>query len=341
MSCIASTLSIGQRFSIASSGSRFSRASNRLLYGSRRRVHLVSQRNPPNPLGYQPVFALKSDGSVGFEEVDRREHAKGLRKEVQARSQERPVDQTLTIHHPDLEIDEALSLATPDDVLLTEDGSENTFTPMSTNAIPDDLYSREHLSSQHSLGELPQQITELPQWTGGRGTGREPIPAYPFRAKSTLPLPRGLPIGNLNLYNGSLIQSGFKISKGDGKVHTRRKWHPNVHMNVLWSTVLNEKVPIRTTARIRRTIKKEGGIDEYLISDGHDRLFEMGEWGWRLRWLMLMRNRAGVAKVLMKKKQDFYTSRLKAAEESKRRELRKNDKSTRDEGPTGKLTYVI
>lgn len=291
------------------------------------------------PLGAQPVFALNPDGSVGFGEIGRTQHAKDLRKEArQKKRAETSPDQTLTIHHPDLEIDEALSFQSSD-LTSPADGSQ-VFTPINTSALPDDLDAREQISPAKPVGLLPQKITELPLWRGGLGTGKEPIPTYPFRAKTTLPVPAGLPIGDLNLYNGSKIQSGFKISKGDGKVHTRRKWHPNVQLTVLPSRVLNERVPVRTTARIVRTIKREGGLDQYLISDSRDRLVEMGEWGWRIRWLMLMRNRAGVAKVLVEKKQRFYEDRMKAVEESKRRRARKMDKSAQ-ESSTGKLTYVI
>ncbi|KAI9741175.1 MAG: 39S ribosomal protein L24, mitochondrial [Cirrosporium novae-zelandiae] len=89
---------------------------------------------------------------------------------------------------------------------------------------------------------------------------------------------------NTGLYGGLRIQFGNKISKGRNKGKTRRSWHPNVRVQSLWSDALEKKVKCKVTARVLRTIDKDGGLDNYLLGDSQSRIQELGIWGWRLRW---------------------------------------------------------
>ena len=92
---------------------------------------------------------------------------------------------------------------------------------------------------------------------------------------------------NHGLYGGATIQSGNKISDGRNKGKTVRKWYPNVRIEKLRSTALGVEMSIPTTARVMRTIKKCGGLDEYLLGEKPARVKELGLLGWKLRWLVL------------------------------------------------------
>lgn len=87
------------------------------------------------------------------------------------------------------------------------------------------------------------------------------------------------------LYGGKIIQFGNQISEFRNK--SRRSWKPNVAYHSLWSEALNRIIGIKTTARVLRTITKEGGIDRYLTKDKPARIKELGLTGWKLRYRVL------------------------------------------------------
>ena len=91
---------------------------------------------------------------------------------------------------------------------------------------------------------------------------------------------------NNGLYGFSRIRFGNNVS-GRNDTRTPRTWKPNVHRKKLWSESLSAWVKTRLTTRVMRTIKKEGGLDEYLTGHGKRRIEELGPAGWRLRWLVM------------------------------------------------------
>ncbi|CAI4048625.1 mitochondrial 54S ribosomal protein bL28m SKDI_13G3230 [Saccharomyces kudriavzevii IFO 1802] len=95
---------------------------------------------------------------------------------------------------------------------------------------------------------------------------------------------------NKGLYGGSFIQFGNNIS--ESKAKTRKKWLPNVVKKGLWSETLNRKISIKMTAKVLRTISKEGGIDNYLTKEKAARIKELGPTGWKMRFRILKRKDA-------------------------------------------------
>lgn len=95
---------------------------------------------------------------------------------------------------------------------------------------------------------------------------------------------------NNGLYGGARIGFGDIIS-GRNKIRTARTWKPNIHRKKLWSKSLDAWVKTRLTTRVYRTIKKEGGLDEYLVGHKKRRVEELGPAGWRLRWLVMQTER--------------------------------------------------
>lgn len=92
---------------------------------------------------------------------------------------------------------------------------------------------------------------------------------------------------NFGLYGGATLQSGNKISKGRNKGKTLRKWFPNVRIETFRSEALDTELKIPVTARVVRTIRKCGGIDEYVMGTKPARIKELGMLGWKLRWLVM------------------------------------------------------
>lgn len=92
---------------------------------------------------------------------------------------------------------------------------------------------------------------------------------------------------NHGLYGGGTIQSGNKISKGKNKGKTLRKWYPNIRVEKLKSNALNVELNLPVRARVMRTIRKSGGLDEYLLGEKSARIKELGMLGWKLRWMVL------------------------------------------------------
>ena len=107
------------------------------------------------------------------------------------------------------------------------------------------------------------------------------MPPYPYGRNTTFRE------ANQGLYGGTTIQSGHNISKGRNKGKTLRKWFPNVRVEKIKSQALDKELTIPITARTMRTIRKCGGLDQYLLGDKSARIKELGLLGWKLRWLVM------------------------------------------------------
>ena len=107
------------------------------------------------------------------------------------------------------------------------------------------------------------------------------MPPYPYGEKEQFPE------ANFGLYGGSVVQSGNKISKGRNKGKTLRHWFPNVRVETVRSEALDRELKLPITARVMRTIRKCGGLDEYVTGNKPARIKELGLLGWKLRWLVL------------------------------------------------------
>ncbi len=107
------------------------------------------------------------------------------------------------------------------------------------------------------------------------------MPPYPY-GKNTQ-----FPEANYGLYGGGTIVSGNKISKGRNKGKTVRKWFPNIRFETIRSDALDLDLSIPIRARVMRTIRKVGGLDDYLLGGTSARIKELGLLGWKLRWLVM------------------------------------------------------
>ncbi|KAJ2001655.1 hypothetical protein GGI04_001740 [Coemansia thaxteri] len=65
------------------------------------------------------------------------------------------------------------------------------------------------------------------------------------------------------LFGGVAVQHGNNKPKSLHK--TRRIWLPNIQKVTLYSAILDQKLKLRVTSRVLRTIDKKGGLDNYLL----------------------------------------------------------------------------
>ncbi|ODV94174.1 hypothetical protein PACTADRAFT_51056 [Pachysolen tannophilus NRRL Y-2460] len=108
---------------------------------------------------------------------------------------------------------------------------------------------------------------------------------------------------NKGLYGGQFLQFGNKISEFKNK--SRRKWSPNVISKSLWSETLGKAVELKITARVLRTINKEGGLDNYITKEKSARVKELGPTGWKLKFdILSTRNKALLPKKHLHKIRD-------------------------------------
>lgn len=56
---------------------------------------------------------------------------------------------------------------------------------------------------------------------------------------------------------------------------------------LIWSDALQKNVYIKLSNRVLRTIRREGGLDNYLLDDRPKRIKELGLFGWRLRYQVM------------------------------------------------------
>ncbi|KAK1247126.1 hypothetical protein MKX08_000928 [Trichoderma sp. CBMAI-0020] len=110
------------------------------------------------------------------------------------------------------------------------------------------------------------------------------IPPYPYGQRLVYKQ------SNAGLYGSARIRFGNTVApKHNNKA--RRLWRPNVHVKTFLIPSLGARIKTRLTLRVLKTIRREGGIENYLLKSKPARLKELGPGGWNLRWL-LMQSRA-------------------------------------------------
>ncbi|KAM6501150.1 50S ribosomal protein L24 [Amanita muscaria] len=82
----------------------------------------------------------------------------------------------------------------------------------------------------------------------------------------------------LGLFHGKLKQYGNNVPFSKNK--TRRTWLPNVQRKRVYSETFDQMVRLKITTRALRSIKKAGGLDNYLAKTRHELI---GLEGMRLR----------------------------------------------------------
>ncbi|UZJ56301.1 hypothetical protein CBS101457_005621 [Exobasidium rhododendri] len=76
------------------------------------------------------------------------------------------------------------------------------------------------------------------------------------------------------LFDGALPQSGNTIPKSLQK--TARSWRPNIQIASLKSDILSQTFKLKVTSRALRTIRKFGGLDEYMAKRDGEVLGKLG-----------------------------------------------------------------
>lgn len=104
-------------------------------------------------------------------------------------------------------------------------------------------------------------------------------PPYPYGESFTFKR------GDRALFGGRTLGNGYTSSEFKNK--TLRKWKPNAQKATLESEALGKRVRITTVPRVLSTIKREGGLDNYLTKDTPLRIKEIGVFGWNLRHKIL------------------------------------------------------
>ncbi|KNG50051.1 50s ribosomal protein l24 [Stemphylium lycopersici] len=108
------------------------------------------------------------------------------------------------------------------------------------------------------------------------------IPAYPYGEHQLFKQ------ANKGLYGEQMIRFGNNVST-DTETKTRRNWKPNVLSKSLYSVALKKRIKLRITAKVLKTMDREGGLDEYLLKDNVARIKELGPMGWALRWTLMQK----------------------------------------------------
>lgn len=106
------------------------------------------------------------------------------------------------------------------------------------------------------------------------------IPPYPYGER------RLYKQSNSGLYGSARIRFGNRVAEKHGN-KCRRFWRPNVHVKVFFVPALRANVKTRLTLRVLKTIRREGGLQEYLLKSKPARIKELGPGGWNLRWLVM------------------------------------------------------
>ncbi|KAF4602987.1 39S ribosomal protein L24, mitochondrial [Pleurotus pulmonarius] len=106
------------------------------------------------------------------------------------------------------------------------------------------------------------------------------IPSAPLLEAVSQPFKRA----QLGLFQGKSKQYGNNVPFSKHK--TRRTWLPNVQHKYLFSETLEQEVRLKITTRALKTIKKAGGLDNYVLNTRADLL----AWeGMRVRLLVQQR----------------------------------------------------
>ncbi|CAH0041577.1 unnamed protein product [Clonostachys solani] len=106
------------------------------------------------------------------------------------------------------------------------------------------------------------------------------IPPYPYGERQVYKQ------SNRGLYGSARIQFGNNVSEKH-KVKTQRFWRPNILVKSFFSPAIGANIKTRLTMRVLKTIKREGGLENYLLKSKPARIKELGPGGWNLRWLLM------------------------------------------------------
>ncbi|EEP80277.1 conserved hypothetical protein [Uncinocarpus reesii 1704] len=149
-------------------------------------------------------------------------------------------------------------------------GSARSITSLSS--LTSALHNLSLTSTRSFSSTCPSQKTRiLPSY----------IPPYPYGPR------RIYKQADSGLYGGATIQFGNKISKGRNEGKTRRTWKPNIRKEKIYSEALGKWLDLKVQHRVLRTIKKVGGLDQYLLGEKPARIKELGIFGWHLRWQVM------------------------------------------------------
>ncbi|UKZ73429.1 hypothetical protein TrVFT333_001076 [Trichoderma virens FT-333] len=106
------------------------------------------------------------------------------------------------------------------------------------------------------------------------------IPPYPYGER------RVYKQSNNGLYGSARIRFGNNVAEKHNN-KSRRFWRPNVHVKTFLMPSLGARIKTRLTLRVLKTIRREGGIENYLLKSKPARIKELGPGGWNLRWLLM------------------------------------------------------
>ncbi|KAF8477717.1 mitochondrial 50S ribosomal protein L28-like protein [Russula ochroleuca] len=101
------------------------------------------------------------------------------------------------------------------------------------------------------------------------------FPSFPSLAAA---LSQPFKRAQLGLFHGKTKQYGNSVPFSKNK--TRRSWLPNIQSKRLFSDALGQMVRVKLSTRALKTIRKCGGIDQYVLGTKSDLL---GWEGMRLR----------------------------------------------------------
>lgn len=106
------------------------------------------------------------------------------------------------------------------------------------------------------------------------------IPPYPYGER------RIYKQSNRGLYGDARIRFGNNVAPKHNK-KSRRYWRPNVHVKAFYLPALDARIKTRLTLRVLKTIRREDGLENYLLKSKPARIRELGPGGWNLRWLLM------------------------------------------------------
>lgn len=153
------------------------------------------------------------------------------------------------------------------------------FTTRAALALP----SRIALTRSSTASQTRSFTTTSPLQTKTIKPSRLPqriIPPYPYGER------RVYKQSNKGLYGSARIRFGNNVSEKHS-VKTQRFWRPNVLVKNYYSPAIGANIKTRLTMRVYKTIRREGGLEAYLLKSKPARLRELGPGGWNLRWLLM------------------------------------------------------
>jgi large subunit ribosomal protein L28 len=105
------------------------------------------------------------------------------------------------------------------------------------------------------------------------------IPPYPYGER------RLYKQSNRGLYGSARIRFGNRVAHKH-KQKSPRYWKPNIHVKSFFLPSVGANVKTRLTLRVLKTIRREDGLENYLLKSKPARIKELGPGGWNLRWLL-------------------------------------------------------